>query len=431
GNDDIIPVVIPVKKTTSKPVAKKKLVTRTKTDMIAYLVDHTDLNKNQSNKFFKFFAEVVKESLANGYDVEISDFGLFTTIEMPAKEAMNPQTNEIMLVDAHKQVRFRFADSFKDIFKNLPVDEDEDNIEGQDITDSDSEDITEEEQSSVESVYDETQVIDELVKVEPVIVKHVKHVPSTKVISRTKADIISYLETNTDLNKNKGNKFLKFFAEVIRDSLAKNEDVEIPGFGLFTTIDMPAKEAMNPQTKEIMLVDAHRQVRLRFDEEFKNIFKDIDVLTVTQLTLEIDEKDEEDFEVQEQDDESISIEEDIESVEHKTPIQSTVKKESNPSRSNAEQVLTKTKADMITFLEANTDLNKSKCNKFLKSFAEVIGEALANHDDVDLPGFGLFTTIEMPAKEAMNPQTKKIMLVDAHRQVRLRFADEIKNDMND
>lgn len=298
--------------------------------------------------------------------------------------------------------------------------------------------IVEEQPKPVEETIDDDQVIEQLVKVEPVVIKHTKHAPAAKVVSRTKADIIAYLEANTDLNKNKGNKFLKFFAEVIRDSLANSEDVEIPGFGLFTTIDMPAKEAMNPQTKEIMLVDAHRQVRLRFDEEFKNIFKDIDVLTVTQLTLEIDENEDEDLDETVQDDQPISTEEEtVEMKLEEKPIQketktiNQVKKVPKTVKPKSDVIVSKTKADLINFLEATTDLNKSKCNKFLKSFAEVIGEALANHDDVDLPGFGLFTTIEMPAKEAMNPQTKKIMLVDAHRQVRLRFADEIKNDLNE
>ncbi|MBU1020165.1 MAG: HU family DNA-binding protein, partial [Firmicutes bacterium] len=441
-------IVVPIKQTDSKrTVVKKKEVTRTKADMIAYLVDHTELNKNKSNKFLKFFAEVVKESLASNEDVDLPDFGLFTTIDMPAKEAMNPQTNEIMLVEAHKQVRFRFADSFKDIFKDLPVEEDndEDLLEtveekAEEMTEESVEETGSDEISADPEALDENQEMDELVKVdEPIKKVHKPVIAPVKVITRTKADIISYLESNTDLNKNKSNKFLKFFAEVIKESLSTNQDVELPGFGLFTTIDMPAKEAMNPQTNKIMLVDAHKQVRLRFDEEFKNIFKDIDVLTVTQLSLEIDEELEDEQDADEEIETKETFEEPVKENPPKVQVSPKSKKESKKTviespkkQKNAPKIgQTKTKADIINFLEANSDLNKNKSNKFLKSFAGVIKDALANHEDVELPGFGLFTTIDMPAKEAMNPQTNEIMLVDAHRQVRLRFDDEFKNVFKD
>ena len=119
------------------------------------------------------------------------------------------------------------------------------------------------------------EVIQEVIEVkEEVIVKPVKPKPAKpKQKKKTKADIIEYIEIETGLSKNKSNKFLKFFAEVVKEELAKGKDVNLTGFGLFTTIKMPAKEAVNPQTNKKIIVPAHNQARLRFDDKFKKNFE--------------------------------------------------------------------------------------------------------------------------------------------------------------
>ena len=99
-----------------------------------------------------------------------------------------------------------------------------------------------------------------------------KKTSKPKEAKKTKADIIEYIEAQTGISKNKSNKFLKFFAEVVKEELAKGKDVNIPGFGKFTTILMPAKEAVNPQTNEKIIVPAHNQARLRFEDKFKKNF---------------------------------------------------------------------------------------------------------------------------------------------------------------
>jgi len=90
-----------------------------------------------------------------------------------------------------------------------------------------------------------------------------------KVVTKTKTDFIAMIDETTDLSKNKANKFLKFFANVVKEQLAERNDVELEGIGFFTTIEMPAKEAVNPQTGQKIIVPAHHQVRLRFDEDLK------------------------------------------------------------------------------------------------------------------------------------------------------------------
>jgi nucleoid DNA-binding protein len=125
-----------------------------------------------------------------------------------------------------------------------------------------------------EEVIKEEVIKEEVIKEEEKVIKPDKAKPAKpKQKKKTKADIIEYIEIETGLSKNKSNKFLKFFAEVVKEELAKGKDVNLTGFGMFTTIKMPAKEAVNPQTNQKIIVPAHNQARLRFDDNFKKNFE--------------------------------------------------------------------------------------------------------------------------------------------------------------
>ena len=77
---------------------------------------YCSFSENAGNKGFNSVGKYKFASLIvmNGEEVELSGIGFFTTIEMPEKEAVNPQTGEPMIVPAHNQVRLRFDDDFKD-----------------------------------------------------------------------------------------------------------------------------------------------------------------------------------------------------------------------------------------------------------------------------------------------------------------------------
>ncbi len=92
------------------------------------------------------------------------------------------------------------------------------------------------------------------------------------VQTKTKVDIINQIFEDSGLSKNKSNKFLGTFSKVITEELSKNGEVDLTGIGTIITILMPAKEAVNPQTKQKITVPAHHQVRFRFSDDFKNKF---------------------------------------------------------------------------------------------------------------------------------------------------------------
>ena len=92
----------------------------------------------------------------------------------------------------------------------------------------------------------------------------------TGPITRSKGDIINYITADTGLSNYTGKQFLKYFSEVITEELTKGNDIHIVNFGKFTTVTIPAKDAVNPRNNEKIVVDEHRQARLRFYNEIKS-----------------------------------------------------------------------------------------------------------------------------------------------------------------
>ena len=113
----------------------------------------------------------------------------------------------------------------------------------------------------IEKVLETTKAIEAVNVVEAV---------KTAAVIRSKGDIIEYITANTGLNNYTGKQFLKYFAQVITEELAKGEDIHIINFGKFTTVTMPAKDAINPRSKEKIVVPEHKQARLRFYNEVKS-----------------------------------------------------------------------------------------------------------------------------------------------------------------
>jgi nucleoid DNA-binding protein len=88
--------------------------------------------------------------------------------------------------------------------------------------------------------------------------------------TRSKGDIIEYITRTTGLSNYQGKTFLKYFAKVISEELAKGEYVHIVNFGKFTTVNMPAKAAVDPRTKKKIIVPEHKQARFKFYDEVKS-----------------------------------------------------------------------------------------------------------------------------------------------------------------
>tara|TARA_Y100000739_G_scaffold208385_1_gene197544 strand:+ start:73 stop:369 length:297 start_codon:yes stop_codon:yes gene_type:complete len=83
----------------------------------------------------------------------------------------------------------------------------------------------------------------------------------TKTI--TKADIVEYLHTQLGLNKSESKKLIEDFFNEIQDSLARNEEVKLSGFGNFELLDKKSRPGRNPKTGEEVTISVRRVVTFR------------------------------------------------------------------------------------------------------------------------------------------------------------------------
>ena len=83
----------------------------------------------------------------------------------------------------------------------------------------------------------------------------------TKTI--TKAEIVEYLHTQLGLNKSESKKLIEDFFNEIQDSLARNEEVKLSGFGNFELLDKKSRPGRNPKTGEEVTISARRVVTFR------------------------------------------------------------------------------------------------------------------------------------------------------------------------
>ena len=79
----------------------------------------------------------------------------------------------------------------------------------------------------------------------------------------TKADIVEYLHTQLGLNKSESKKLIEDFFDEIKDSLARNEEVKLSGFGNFELLNKKSRPGRNPKTGEDVIISARRVVTFR------------------------------------------------------------------------------------------------------------------------------------------------------------------------
>jgi len=74
----------------------------------------------------------------------------------------------------------------------------------------------------------------------------------------TKMDLISAVAEKTGLTKKDADKAVVALFEAIQESLAKDEKVQIVGFGSFEVKNREARTGRNPRTKETIQIPASR-----------------------------------------------------------------------------------------------------------------------------------------------------------------------------
>ena len=86
-----------------------------KTELVAAIVEKTELSKKDAEKAVKAFTEVVADELKKGEKIQLVGFGTFEVADRPAREGRNPKPGETMTIAASKTPKFKAGKALKDM----------------------------------------------------------------------------------------------------------------------------------------------------------------------------------------------------------------------------------------------------------------------------------------------------------------------------
>ncbi len=90
-----------------------------KKDLAKKIADKTLLSQKESLQVLDALIDSVVESLEEEEEVSIVGFGKFYLYTHAARPVRNPKTQEEMLLDPYKSVKFKVSDKIKKYFKSL------------------------------------------------------------------------------------------------------------------------------------------------------------------------------------------------------------------------------------------------------------------------------------------------------------------------
>lgn len=85
----------------------------------------------------------------------------------------------------------------------------------------------------------------------------------------TKTELVANVAEMYDYPKNQVKEVVDGVLETIQDALADGGNVQIPGFGTFSTTHIAEREGRNPSNGEAMTVAAHNRVKFKPGKGFK------------------------------------------------------------------------------------------------------------------------------------------------------------------
>ncbi len=88
------------------------------------------------------------------------------------------------------------------------------------------------------------------------------------------------------------------------------------------------------------------------------------------------------------------------------------------------------KTEMANRLAARTGLSRNAARDAVDGMFVVIGEALADGEEVRLPGFGTFGTRSRPARTGRNPRTGEAVSIPASTSPTFKAGKMLKDTVN-
>lgn len=82
-----------------------------------------------------------------------------------------------------------------------------------------------------------------------------------------KTELIDQIAAKAGLSKADSKKAIEATLEAIKEALAANDKVALVGFGTFAVNERPAREGINPATKEKIQIEAKKVVKFKAGAE--------------------------------------------------------------------------------------------------------------------------------------------------------------------
>ncbi|MDE6695288.1 MAG: HU family DNA-binding protein [Muribaculaceae bacterium] len=78
-----------------------------------------------------------------------------------------------------------------------------------------------------------------------------------------KTDLVNEVAAKAGLTKEDAKKALNAVLESISQALVNEDKVQLIGFGTFAVVEKPAREGINPRTKEKIQIEARKVVKFK------------------------------------------------------------------------------------------------------------------------------------------------------------------------
>ena len=88
------------------------------------------------------------------------------------------------------------------------------------------------------------------------------------------------------------------------------------------------------------------------------------------------------------------------------------------------------KTELVSSIAAKAGLSKADSKKALDACVEAIVDALKGGDKVSLVGFGTFAVTKRPARQGINPLTKKPLSIAANKVAKFKAGSDLDGAIN-
>ena len=85
-----------------------------------------------------------------------------------------------------------------------------------------------------------------------------------------KTELVEKIAAGAGLSKDNAKKALEATVAAIKDALIANDKIALVGFGTFSVSERPAREGINPSTKEKITIAAKKVAKFKAGAELAN-----------------------------------------------------------------------------------------------------------------------------------------------------------------